>query len=588
MPIEMPKGIPFSVDTWTPNSKRKRYHFLTHAHKDHCVGISHHSSFPIYSTHLTKTLLLHQFPHIDDSLFIEIEVGQSVVIDDPDGAFSVSAFDANHCPGDCRLTADCLQNLPMKYISKKGRETKGSLDYLFLDCTFASCSLHFPSNYSAIRQVINCIWKHPNAPVVYLACDLLGQEDILVEISRTFGSKIYVDETKNAECFHALTLTAPHILSPDASSRFQIFEGFPKLYERAEAKFKEAWSNLQPEPLFIRPSVQWYACEEPSDTEKQSKMRFKGAERDKFGVWHVCYSMHSSKEELEWALQLLQPKRVISTTPPCRAMELDYVRNHCFNNEVTADDPIWKLLNINTKESSLSRASAISDVSLNVIATSSKVGSTPCSAECNQSPPAKSTNNVRLCLNLSPVSNRRPITLFGRARLGLQDFNMLQEGKNSGSIDTYLSQIATNKTVEELSSVKEDTVTELQFEKSRDITSLGRANPGPQDFNPLHEENRTVSDISWAVSNKTVEGLSSSQKESSTEALYEESKDGREMGVVKSTSGMVSSWSFNSSLRKLYRMMNVPVPRPLPSLVELMGPSKRAKISSMKERELQL
>lgn len=28
-----------------------------------------------------------------------IEVGQSVVIDDPDGHFSVTAFDANHCPG---------------------------------------------------------------------------------------------------------------------------------------------------------------------------------------------------------------------------------------------------------------------------------------------------------------------------------------------------------------------------------------------------------------------------------------------------------------------------------------------------------
>nr|XP_023901551.1 5' exonuclease Apollo-like [Quercus suber] len=99
MPIEMPKGLPFSVDTWTSSSKRKRHHFLTHAHKDHSFGISSHFSFPIYSTLLTKSLVLQHYPQLDDSLFVEIEIGQSVVVDDPGGAFTVTAFDANHCPG---------------------------------------------------------------------------------------------------------------------------------------------------------------------------------------------------------------------------------------------------------------------------------------------------------------------------------------------------------------------------------------------------------------------------------------------------------------------------------------------------------
>jgi hypothetical protein len=36
---------------------------------------------------------------LDESLFVDIEVGQSVVVDDPDGAITVTAFDANHCPG---------------------------------------------------------------------------------------------------------------------------------------------------------------------------------------------------------------------------------------------------------------------------------------------------------------------------------------------------------------------------------------------------------------------------------------------------------------------------------------------------------
>ncbi|RWV93058.1 hypothetical protein GW17_00044512 [Ensete ventricosum] len=64
MPIEMPKGLPFSVDTWTPTSLRKRHHFLTHAHKDHLTGIVVRASRPIYATRLTKNLALHYFPQV--------------------------------------------------------------------------------------------------------------------------------------------------------------------------------------------------------------------------------------------------------------------------------------------------------------------------------------------------------------------------------------------------------------------------------------------------------------------------------------------------------------------------------------------
>jgi hypothetical protein len=46
------------------------------------------------------------------------------------------------------------------------------------------------------------------------------------------------------------------------------------------------------------------------------------ATRDEFGVWHVCYSMHSSRGELERALKVLNPTEVISTTPHSGACDL--------------------------------------------------------------------------------------------------------------------------------------------------------------------------------------------------------------------------------------------------------------------------
>lgn len=58
--------------------------------------------------------------------------------------------------GDCRLTSDCVQNLPLKYIAKKGKENVCRLDFVFLDCTFSKCFLKLPSKESAIQQVFLC------------------------------------------------------------------------------------------------------------------------------------------------------------------------------------------------------------------------------------------------------------------------------------------------------------------------------------------------------------------------------------------------------------------------------------------------
>ncbi|XP_002529728.2 5' exonuclease Apollo isoform X1 [Ricinus communis] len=538
MPIEMPRGLPFSVDTWSPTSKRKRHYFLTHAHKDHCSGILAHSSYPIYATHLTKSLLLLYFPQLEDSLFVGIEVGQSLVIDDPYGNFSVTAFDANHCPGavmflfegsfgnilhtgDCRLSPECIQCLPKKYISKNGKEPRCQLDYVFLDCTFGRFHQKLPSKHSASQQVINCIWKHPAAAIVYLTCDLLGQEELLANVSRTFGSKIYVEKAANPECFHALTLTVPQILTQDPSSRFHVFNGFPMLYERAAAKVAEAQASFQPEPLIIRPSAQWYACEEEeSGTESRRKLRLSEAVRDQFGIWHVCYSMHSSREELEWFLQLLAPKWVVSTTPPCRATELEYIRKHSFGNQLTSDDPIWKLLDISVEASPKAGLSARG------------IGCSPAGKEPKQTsvesqlPPVKVSSS--LLMSLSPPSKRPAVTLFGRARLWIQDSNFLSEEKLAIPTD----QVIANEVDREVG-VVEDTI--MKCENKLECNS------------GIHVAGHCEKFVK------------------------------KEPHKIVSSSTIRSSRNSSETLRKLYRSMNVPLPRPLPSLVDLKDADKRNK-----------
>lgn len=66
MPIELPRGLPFAVDTWTPASALKRHRFLTHAHRDHLAGITTTSA--VYASRLTVLIVRHIFPQVNTSL----------------------------------------------------------------------------------------------------------------------------------------------------------------------------------------------------------------------------------------------------------------------------------------------------------------------------------------------------------------------------------------------------------------------------------------------------------------------------------------------------------------------------------------
>ncbi|GAB2283145.1 hypothetical protein Dimus_017674 [Dionaea muscipula] len=578
MPIEMPRGLPFSVDTWSSSSKRKRHHFLTHAHKDHCSGIAAHCCFPIYSTLLTKSLLLLYYPQLDESLFVGIEVGESIVLNDPDGSFTVTAFDANHCPGavmflfegkfgnilhtgDCRLTLECLQKLPQKYLGRKGRNPKCRLDYVFLDCTFGEVPLQFPSKHSALRQVINCIWRHPNAPVVYLTCDLLGQEEILVKVSETFGSKIFVDKVENQECHQVLSLVAPEILTQDQSSRFQLLDGFPKLCKRAQQIISEAQAEKRPEPLIVRPSAQWYACQETDLTvaERRKTERSDEAVKDQFGVWHVCYSMHSSRQELEWALELLAPRWVISTTPSCRAMELEYVKKHCFVSQMEPDDALWKLLDISVDRSS--NPNSAEECQLRELRSS---------VEDRHSLPQDVGDSELELLDIAnkgrgqlpPPVDKIPVTLFGRARLGF-DFFSLSEEKAVVSMTKDLIDLATNE-IEQKPAYSSKGDSEVHGENIID--------------NQKEVHCKKLSEINEEVDRKD----SVENNEEDRCMIFEAKSNGltdAKLGACRTISESRSETSrvYSDSLRKLYRSMNVPVPEPVSSLVELMQAYKRAK-----------
>ena len=474
-------------------------------------------------------------------------------------------------------------------------------------------------------------------------CDMLGQEDVLIEVSKAFGSRIYVDRDKNSDCHQTLTHVAPEILAAaDAapSTRFHVIP-FPRLSERAAEILALARARQQPEPLIIRPSSQWYAYYEPPDGSADRKPALTEPMRDELGVWHVCLSMHSSREELEQALGILKPKWVVSTTPPCMAMDLSYVKKNCSLSRFGPDDPIRKLLGI---PDGMATVTGKTQAALTVEAVGkSEEEFSSCTAERgpdddNQVEAAKPTL-VDFEIRVEP-----PVTLFGSARFGLvlHESEMWEHEYQSVEMIDNVELEAKDPVTEiglcnnskpgpddsvdvidstEVATKEQNSVSESELLKDRkpddgvevvDLTENGRkelslcAEPeqcmvdkgkgeaelveaqeenlsGHADLREVCRHNKVINEgknriqVTKEISVITV---SATIKKEATENDTTTSETGKSSERASDPSTTVGSSNvLNANLRRLYRSMNVSVPRPLPSLVELMGASKRPRVS---------
>ncbi|TVU24034.1 hypothetical protein EJB05_26426, partial [Eragrostis curvula] len=639
MPIKMPCGLPFSVDTWTPASSLKRHRFLTHAHRDHLAGIAGNAAAPcIYASSVTVLITLRYFPQLNRAAFVELEASTPpLLVSDPDGDFTVTAFDANHCPGalmflfegafgavlhtgDCRLTTNCVHALPL-LPTRHAESTTSSSTAPSHDAPWSSPPSTTPSTRSCCfaTSVISCIWKHPNAPAVYLVCDMLGQGDVLFEVSRAFGSKIHVDRDKNPDCHYRLSHVAPEILTDDPVSRFHILA--------------LARSRQEPEPLIIRPSSQWYAyCEAPEASVKRRPVLTEPM-RDEFGVWHVCLSMHSSREELELALGILRPRWVVSTTPPCIVMDLSYVRKHCCLSRLCPDDPLWKLIGVPDGMTTVTVSPQPSERTVEAIEESE--AAVAYSVEEFRSDDSVQVEVVEPTLEGFEIRVEPPLTLFGRARFGLlpdesqlwrDDYASVEliddveikateqateigpskEGMADKSVEvTEISEVSgkvrnlANESDGELKAIDlaEDDIqifskaAEFRMDDNsvKFVKANGEADQAQEQHLNAHNcmmiseqgKNRTeaVKEISAVHTVVPSQGNMEAAEDGACPSKVHKNADNASERMGDSSTVVGSSKALSASLIRLYRSMNVPVPRPLPSLVEFAGASKRRRVS---------
>jgi DNA cross-link repair 1A protein len=354
--------------------------------------------------------------------------------------------------------------------------------------------------------------------------------------------------------------------------------------------------------------------------------------------------MHSSREELEEALRFLQPKWVISTTPPCLAMDLSYVKKHCFMSKLGPDDPIWKLLGIPHGNSTVLSSLQTAPTALEAMKQSEEEYS--CSAVCSQV-----LQNEEPAVEDFAIEAAPPVTLFGRARFGLlQDCELWKDEYGSVQVDEEVKieeelQSSYTKSFELCNDVKPDKgiadvidstqavmkelhASAIEPELHKDCKSIvgsevidiaegevqehslstegcaelvedAECSQGTERIRAARFVSREAISIAraklWDVCKArnsvgfVVEAVGQEDKVELTEKLPSEdrivladiSNRSEGSGTDRAdTAGVGSSKVLNVKLRRLYRSMNVAVPRPLPSLVELMGASKRPRISS--------
>ncbi|XP_058090887.1 uncharacterized protein LOC131237218 [Magnolia sinica] len=206
----MEKGL-ISVDRWGEQSQA---YFLTHLHADHTKGLSSKwKKGPLFCSPISANIFPAKFPGFKLSLLRILETGSphSISLISPTSGskigVQVTPIDAHHCPGAVmylfRGDFGCmLYTGDFRWETANDRALLGKsmllgalggdeVDFLYIDNTYCNPSFSFPPREVAAQQVIDVIASHPDHDIV-IAIDTLGKEDLLLHISRTFRTKIWV------------------------------------------------------------------------------------------------------------------------------------------------------------------------------------------------------------------------------------------------------------------------------------------------------------------------------------------------------------------------------------------------------------
>ncbi|XP_059164705.1 5' exonuclease Apollo-like [Physella acuta] len=292
-------GTGIAVDVFNIKGRRKNFvHFLTHLHGDHTVGLTSTWSKTIYCSEITALLLVNKFQlpsHLISVLYLNqettVQLGRH-------GNMTVTALDANHCPGavmfyfqgsfgrilytgDFRVSEHLLQDCG--YLS-------GKIDRLYIDNTFCNPKCNFPSREESMNEMVRIIKEHPRHDV-YIGVYNLGKEDMLAKLSDIFSERIHVlpERYKICEILFPRDYLSQTFTTSNMSLWSRIF-AVPRY--QINTKMIRDRNNSSP-TIAIIPTAIFTGCSKPY--------------AHKNLIYEVPYSDHSSYPELMKFVAMLRP-----------------------------------------------------------------------------------------------------------------------------------------------------------------------------------------------------------------------------------------------------------------------------------------
>lgn len=131
-------------------------------------------------------------------------------------------------------------------------KARGPLDCLYLDTTFcisAWSNVAIPPKERSVAQIMNLIQQCEASQHVFLECEMLGTEELLLQIASHYQMPISLSQKK----FQQIKNVSPelvHVFTTDESqTRFHVC----KRHTMENLKYTKG-----PKPLMIRASTQWF------------------------------------------------------------------------------------------------------------------------------------------------------------------------------------------------------------------------------------------------------------------------------------------------------------------------------------------
>ncbi|XP_053974084.1 protein artemis [Hylaeus volcanicus] len=303
--------------------------FLSHCHTDHMSGLSkeffmylNKCNKYLYCSPITKALLESKYDF--QSCVKELNINALTVIEyelqsKEKMLISVTSISAGHClgsvmfmfevnnvsilyTGDFRINPTDFPKLKNLHYYKHSKLLPRTFTTIYLDTTFLDCDFpSLPTREESLIKMSSVIkkWIHTDPRnVVILECSATyGSEFLFVELSKMLNMKIHVTDFvyKNycriEQLFHHVT---------NDPSTTQIHACTPKHYNKSRLKCRNDVLDIH--IMTIIPSVMKWRGKDTSIVGEWDK--------EKKRTYNVCYSTHSSFDELKTFIQYFNASEI--------------------------------------------------------------------------------------------------------------------------------------------------------------------------------------------------------------------------------------------------------------------------------------